>query len=65
MQEKCKLITYFKGISNKDFCDRYTKRYNSLLTHKDTISDFHKEYYEAMLSKQKDLLEIKKLEQTE
>lgn len=30
MSEKGKLIAYFKGISNKDFCDRYQKRYNSL-----------------------------------
>lgn len=41
MQEKYKLISYFEGISNKDFCDRYTKRYNSLLTHKETLQGFY------------------------
>jgi len=33
MQEKNRLIQYFVGISQKDFCDRYIKRYNALITH--------------------------------
>ena len=65
MQDKCKLMAYFKGISNKDFCDRYTKRYNSLLTHKETLSGFYEDYREQKLLKQKELDEAAEQEQTE
>ena len=55
MQDRCKLMAYFKGISNKDFCDRYTKRYNSLSAHKDTLQVFHEDYQNQKLLKQKEL----------
>lgn len=44
MQEKNRLIQYFVGISQKDFCDRYTKRYNALITHQEQLIKYKTEY---------------------
>ena len=57
MQEKNRLIQYFVGISQKDFCDRYTKRYNALITHQDNLVKYKLDY-----EKEKRQLEISKRE---
>ena len=44
IQEKNRLIQYFVGISQKDFCDRYTKRYNALITHQEQLIKYKTEY---------------------
>jgi hypothetical protein len=44
MQEKNRLIQYFMGISAKDFCDRYVKRYNSLITHQEELVKYKIDY---------------------
>lgn len=44
MQEKKRLIQYFVGISQKDFCDRYIKRYNALITHQEQLTKYKFDY---------------------
>ena len=58
MQEKNRLIQYFVGISPKDFCDRYVKRYNSLITHQEELVKYKIDYEKDRL-----LLEQQRREQ--
>jgi DNA repair ATPase RecN len=48
LQDKLKLIEFFKNMSNQEFYQRYTRRYEQLLPNMDYIrtlkSQFEKEY---------------------
>jgi hypothetical protein len=60
MQEKKRLIQYFVEISQKDFCDRYTKRYNALITHQEQLIKYKTDY-----DTKKHQLETQRLEQSQ